>query len=580
VGGRQYVENNVTYAPNKTFPEGRLYPETVDGFKQPSLAGKWGALRRALSGNTEWDIDIRSCAQSILFDIACHFGFDDQLPLLKAFVDDKDAVFDKFLCDHPKFTYKGEVQSGPNKGMVFVESGKKAAKSLHHAMIFGGRYKMHTDSRSTYLEDLQNEAAFMWGCLDKKFKDSAMWQQWNAECEAKAEKKKKRPFYQGSLTARLFQCIESTCIVAAILWFRETYGDDAHPRIYTFDGFTAELTGCFLEKSPRVAALKAMSEHVRQKIGCPSVTFLEKPNRPTEEDKRVLTARVPKAVDDDLLQLLVPAWAEYFFNKAHGVYHHRAAARTVWDALQAAGMHLAMTAGSKGDVYLFKTHRWEPLDETTDHTVLCELILRSLQTCFDRNTAQYNKKLERLQRKVDFAENKDARMAAKSELRRFRQENAEKGRLAHHVQDNGWKQSMAKELRAVIKAEVGSVQFNTKRHMFGLPNGVYDLHTNQLRAGRPEDYSTMCAGVEYVPWDDLPEAEKVRFRALWNDMFDDPEVTEDFSAVVASSLYGMCTCCRLNVLFGRGNIRTARRSSSCFTCTWVACTPASCRPQC
>jgi len=217
-----YVDKHVRYVPNSTFAEGRLYPEKVDGIAVPSLAGKWGVLCKSLTGNTEFDIDAVTCAQTILFDTACHFGFDDQLPIMKSYTPpaDKDAFFDKFLRDHPNFSYRTEVKEGPNAGQIIVESGKKGAKSLHHAVVFGGNYKLHTNSRSGYLEDLQKEALTLWRCLDETFRDSALWKRWKVECNEKATREDKRPFYQGCLSARLFQSKEVRAVVAAITWFR------------------------------------------------------------------------------------------------------------------------------------------------------------------------------------------------------------------------------------------------------------------------------------------------------------------------------------------------------------------------
>jgi len=333
-----------------------------------------------------------------------------------------------------------------------------------------------------------------------------------------------------------------------------THGEDAVPRCYKFDGFTAAITPHFREKSVRDAMLEEMSKHVRKETGLLNITFREKSNRLTEEDKRKLATRDPKPVDEELLKLLVPAWAEHFFNKASGAYHHHPAAQTVWDACKAAGLHLAMTAGPKGEVYMFKTHRWEPLDETTDHAVLCGLIHKVLNSGFSRFCTDYNKKLDALEDWIADAKRRkeDCEVAeATAERRTFKREAGPRAKCAFLVQDNPWKQSVAKDLRSIIKSEDGSVEFNTKRHLYGLPNGVYDLHANQLRAGRPEDHITMCAGVEYVPWDSLPQAEKDRFLTFWDDLFEDKEVGEALRAALASSLYGRCVSRHFYVLFER-----------------------------
>ena len=61
-----------------------------------------------------------------------------------------------------------------------------------------------------------------------------------------------------------------------------------------------------------------------------------------------------------------------------------------------------------------------------------------------------------------------------------------------------YKQNVMKEAADIFYNKNFKHKLDTNAYLFGFKNGVYDLKLNVFRAGRPEDYISNCAAIDYV----------------------------------------------------------------------------------
>lgn len=80
-----------------------------------------------------------------------------------------------------------------------------------------------------------------------------------------------------------------------------------------------------------------------------------------------------------------------------------------------------------------------------------------------------------------------------------------------------------------------NIRFDSKKHLLGFNNGVYDLHACQFREYQYSDYVTMTTGYEYIP----PSEESVnKIKSLIDMIMPIPEERQVYMDIMSTSLDG------------------------------------------
>jgi putative DNA primase/helicase len=115
-------------------------------------------------------------------------------------------------------------------------------------------------------------------------------------------------------------------------------------------------------------------------------------------------------------------------------------------------------------------------------------------------------------------------------------------------ESSGRLDAMLKLVRSMRPIAVTGEQWDRDPWLLGVPNGVIDLRTGELRAGTQDDGVTLCAGVPFDPAAECPTWERVVL-----DVFnDDRDLTTHLHKAFGYSLTGITTEQCLWVLHGTG----------------------------
>ena len=71
-------------------------------------------------------------------------------------------------------------------------------------------------------------------------------------------------------------------------------------------------------------------------------------------------------------------------------------------------------------------------------------------------------------------------------------------KLVVQLKSAPYKQNIMKEAADIFYNKNFKVKLDTNPYLFGFKNGVYDLKLNVFRAGRPEDYISNCASIDFI----------------------------------------------------------------------------------
>ena len=80
--------------------------------------------------------------------------------------------------------------------------------------------------------------------------------------------------------------------------------------------------------------------------------------------------------------------------------------------------------------------------------------------------------------------------------------------IANQLKDRAFKDAVMKECREIMYRENFIADMDSKPHLLGFENGIYDLEAGEFRDGSPEDMVSFSTRTSYVDYD--PECEDVR----------------------------------------------------------------------
>ena len=73
--------------------------------------------------------------------------------------------------------------------------------------------------------------------------------------------------------------------------------------------------------------------------------------------------------------------------------------------------------------------------------------------------------------------------------------------IALKLKESGYKSSVIIEAESILNDEKFEDKLDSKTHLMGFNNGVYDFVLHEFRDGQPDDYISFSTGINYVPYD-------------------------------------------------------------------------------
>lgn len=132
----------------------------------------------------------------------------------------------------------------------------------------------------------------------------------------------------------------------------------------------------------------------------------------------------------------------------------------------------------------FKNHRWIPCDSanTLRLRLSTDVVKKYLAaSAFYSNKASHE----------DDADERD----------RYTEKSKRLLDIANKLKDCPFKENILKECRDLFYIEKFEEKLDSKCHLLGFENGVYDLEVDEFREGRPEDFISFSTGIAYVEYD-------------------------------------------------------------------------------
>jgi len=124
------------------------------------------------------------------------------------------------------------------------------------------------------------------------------------------------------------------------------------------------------------------------------------------------------------------------------------------------------------------------------------------------------------------------------------------GDLIPKLKTCSFKDNIMKESREIFYIEKFEEKLDSRCHLVGFENGVFDLESYEFREGRPEDYISFTSGVNYNPYIEDDNARDLH--EFINRIFTKPHMKEYFLTLLASFLNGNIKEERFHILTGSG----------------------------
>lgn len=184
--------------------------------------------------------------------------------------------------------------------------------------------------------------------------------------------------------------------------------------------------------------------------------------------------------------------------------------------------------------YEFKNHRWVPCD--------CGHTLRSrLSTCVVKKYCAASAYFANKASTEDDADQRD----------RYAEKSKKLLEIANKLKDGPFKENIIKECRDLFYIEKFEEKIDSRCHLLGFENGVYDLDVDEFREGRPDDYISFTTGVNFVEYDkNHPYMEGIN--KFLNTVFTNQEVRDYVLTVLSSFLNGNIKEERFHIWTGTG----------------------------
>ncbi len=134
--------------------------------------------------------------------------------------------------------------------------------------------------------------------------------------------------------------------------------------------------------------------------------------------------------------------------------------------------------------------------------------------------------------------------------------NAEKAKkslkIASQLKNASYKDSIMKECKSLFIDEKFEEFLDSRTHLIGFTNGVYDLKMHIFRDGMPDDYISHSAKINYVPYNsELPEI--IEINEFFDKLFVNPGVKNYILDIIACIIDGSIAQERFYIFTGQGS---------------------------
>lgn len=183
--------------------------------------------------------------------------------------------------------------------------------------------------------------------------------------------------------------------------------------------------------------------------------------------------------------------------------------------------------------YEFRNHKWTPCD--SGHTLRSKI---SNEVC---------------QEYLRQASGWTLKAASETDEERQKQY-TEKGKklseISLKLKITSFKDNIVKECKEIFYIEKFEEKLDSRSHLIGFENGVFDLDAYEFREGRPEDYISFSTGINYIPYNDDENAKAMH--AFFERVFPKPHMKEYFLLLLSSFLNGAIKEEKFHIFTGGG----------------------------
>lgn len=124
--------------------------------------------------------------------------------------------------------------------------------------------------------------------------------------------------------------------------------------------------------------------------------------------------------------------------------------------------------------------------------------------------------------------------------------------IALKLKDSTFKENIMKECKTMFYKSKFEEKLDSKCHLIGFENGVYDLMNGEFRDGNPEDYISFSTKTNYINYDENHKYTHEIFEFL-NKVFTKPDIKDFVLKVMASCLNGSIREERFHIWTGVGS---------------------------
>ena len=186
--------------------------------------------------------------------------------------------------------------------------------------------------------------------------------------------------------------------------------------------------------------------------------------------------------------------------------------------------------------YEFRGHRWVPCD--------CGHSLRAKIS--DEIVREYNSQAAYYAQKAsNETESEDSQKQYMETVKKF-------NNIGLKLKQTAFKDNVMKECREQFYVEKFEEKLDSRCHLLGFENGVYDFDANEFRDGQPEDYVSFSTTTNYVPYDPYSYHAK-QINEFLSKIFTLPHVKKYVMTLFASFLNGNIREEKFHVWTGSGS---------------------------
>ena len=182
----------------------------------------------------------------------------------------------------------------------------------------------------------------------------------------------------------------------------------------------------------------------------------------------------------------------------------------------------------------FKSHRWNICDSA--HTLRMH-ISSTVSQEFSRRSAYWAQKAS-----IESEESEQSRCSEKAKKLIT---------ISMNLKKVSFKENILKESRDIFYQTKFEEKLDSRSHLIGFENGVYDLESKEFREGRPEDFIMFTTGINYTPYDPTNQY-SLEIDDFLSKVLTNPNMKEYITSLFASFLNGNIRQERFHIWTGSG----------------------------